>query len=148
MNIQNYTYIKNILFFLAFSIFSNIFASKLSNSGDSIENDEAFESSIKIETTNNEKKLFDFLKIIKTFTQAKNQNFYIVGLGDYTDRCQDGVFVLSLLAQLKMANPDNVFLLKGNHENINMNYQYGLHAEFCTKFFFNNVIMKKTMIHF
>jgi len=209
MNTQNHTRIKNILFFLVFSVSFDIFASKISNSGDSIENDEAIESSVKIENINNEKKLFDFLKIINTFTQTEkeriknenedaktpfirvvkpqenqdikiciigdlhgsisalvsnlsqlihdgylklieksteafdlvitNQNFYMILLGDYTDRCQDGVFVLSLLAQLKMANPDNVFLLKGNHENAEINYRDGLHAEFCTKFFFNSI---------
>ncbi|MFH1831405.1 MAG: metallophosphoesterase family protein [bacterium] len=45
-----------------------------------------------------------------------NDNFYMIFLGDYIDRGVCGVEVLSILSLLKIANPDTVFLLRGNHE--------------------------------
>lgn len=44
------------------------------------------------------------------------KNFYMVFLGDYVDRPNDGVPVLSLLMRLQEENPEKVFLLAGNHD--------------------------------
>ncbi|MCF7800249.1 metallophosphoesterase [Candidatus Babeliales bacterium] len=44
------------------------------------------------------------------------ENFYLVFLGDYTDRVLYGIEVLYLILKIAVANPGKVFLLKGNHE--------------------------------
>lgn len=49
----------------------------------------------------------------------------IVFLGDYSDRQLYGFEVLCTLAQLRYLNPNQVFLLRGNHEGI-LNERYGL----------------------
>jgi hypothetical protein len=46
-------------------------------------------------------------------------NFYMVFLGDYIDRGLYGAEVIYTLCRLKLANPDNVFILRGNHETRN-----------------------------
>jgi len=46
-------------------------------------------------------------------------------LGDYIDRGIQGVEVLHTLFKLKIAEPDNIFLLRGNHEDKHMNKHYG-----------------------
>lgn len=53
-------------------------------------------------------------------------NTYLVFLGDYSDRGYYGAEVIYTLARLKAANPDNVILLRGNHESLQINIQYGL----------------------
>ena len=50
-------------------------------------------------------------------------NFYLIFLGDYTDRGSYGVEVLYTLLRLKLANPENVFLLRGNHEDYSLQLQ-------------------------
>ena len=52
-------------------------------------------------------------------------NFYMVFLGDYTDRGFFGVEVLYTLMQLKLANPDRVFMSRGNHEDVSLLARYG-----------------------
>ncbi len=52
-------------------------------------------------------------------------NFYMVYLGDYTDRRACGVEVLYTLLRLKLANPGQVFLLRGNHEEVSLQARYG-----------------------
>ena len=56
-------------------------------------------------------------------------NFYMVFLGDYTDRGLFGVEVLYTLMQLKLANPDRVFMARGNHEDISLLARYGFLQE-------------------
>ena len=53
------------------------------------------------------------------FTLKKNH--YLVFLGDYTDRGPCGTEVLYALFRLKVANPDQVILLRGNHEDAYVN---------------------------
>lgn len=43
-------------------------------------------------------------------------NVTLIFLGDYPDRGEHSLPVLELLACLKMENPDQVFLIRGNHE--------------------------------
>ena len=56
-------------------------------------------------------------------------NFHMVFLGDYTDRGAYGVEVLYTLFRLKLANPENVWLLRGNHEDFSMQGRYGFLEE-------------------
>jgi hypothetical protein len=46
---------------------------------------------------------------------------YIVFLGDYMDRGENNLKVLELLIAFKIENPHQVFLVKGNHEDISQN---------------------------
>jgi Calcineurin-like phosphoesterase len=61
-------------------------------------------------------------------------NFYMVLLGDYADRGRYGVEVLYTLLRLKLANPDRVFLLRGNHEEISIAARYGFLSEGIIKY--------------
>ena len=66
----------------------------------------------------NEQKYLDGFRIVPP-------NFYMVFLGDYTDRGLFGVEVLYTLMQLKLANPDRVFMARGNHEDVSLVARYG-----------------------
>ncbi len=59
-------------------------------------------------------------------------NAYMVFLGDYTDRGNFGIEVLYTMLRLKLANPEKVFMARGNHEDIQMIASYGFLAE-CQK---------------
>jgi len=63
-------------------------------------------------------------------------NCYMVFLGDYTDRGFYGIEVLYTLLRLKLANPDRVFMARGNHEDVQMIPTYGFLAE-CQKKYAN-----------
>lgn len=56
-------------------------------------------------------------------------NFHMIFLGDFTDRGAYGVEVLYTLLRLKLANPDRVFLTRGNHEEASMQSRYGFFSE-------------------
>lgn len=55
-------------------------------------------------------------------------------LGDYTDRGMYGVEVVYTLLRLLLANPEKVFLVRGNHEDISLTARYGFFAELAAKF--------------
>lgn len=61
-------------------------------------------------------------------------NFYIIMLGDYTDRGQYGAEVLYAVLRMKRVNPNNFFMVRGNHEDLNINARYGLAQELRGKF--------------
>lgn len=61
-------------------------------------------------------------------------NFYILLLGDYVDRGSHGLEVQHLVYQLKIINPDKVFLARGNHEDFLTQSQYGFYSELFKKF--------------
>lgn len=61
--------------------------------------------------------------------QLARSNLYMVFLGDYTDRGMHGVEVLYTLFRLTLANPDRVFLARGNHEDARLATNYGFLAE-------------------
>jgi hypothetical protein len=56
-------------------------------------------------------------------------DFYMVFLGDYTDRGSFGVEVLYTLFRLKAENPDRVFMARGNHEEFSLQSRYGFLQE-------------------
>jgi hypothetical protein len=56
-------------------------------------------------------------------------NVYMVFLGDYTDRGVFGIEVIYTLLRLKLANPSQVLLVRGNHEDVSLSARYGFIAE-------------------
>ncbi len=58
----------------------------------------------------------------------------LVFLGDYTDRGRYGVEVLYTLLRLKVANPEHVLLVRGNHEDVSLVARYGFLAEIQGKY--------------
>ncbi len=67
----------------------------------------------------------------ENFELSKNIN--LIFLGDYTDRGDSGLELLTTLMLLKIKNPNNVFLLRGNHENLVTNITYGFFDEIFKK---------------
>jgi hypothetical protein len=54
---------------------------------------------------------------------------YMVFLGDYTDRGAYGIEVLYTMLRLKLANPEHVLIVRGNHEDVSLASRYGFIAE-------------------
>jgi hypothetical protein len=65
---------------------------------------------------------------LKGFEIAR-PDFYMVFLGDYTDRGSYGIEVLYTLFRLKVANAKQVFLARGNHEEVSIQARYGFLEE-------------------
>lgn len=61
-------------------------------------------------------------------------NMYLVVLGDMVDRGVYGIDVVSMLLQLKLANWEKVFLLRGNHEDKSLTKKYGFKTELGIKY--------------
>lgn len=70
----------------------------------------------------------------KNSFKIKDASKYLVFLGDYTDRGQYGVEVIYTILRLKIENPDQVILIRGNHEDLQLNMRYGFCREFMQKF--------------
>lgn len=67
-----------------------------------------------------------------TFTIRKD--VYLFFLGDYGDRGRYSVEVFYTLARLKENNPENIFLIRGNHEDIEMGERDGFEHEMSQKY--------------
>ncbi len=66
--------------------------------------------------------------------QITKNNFYMIFLGDYVDRGLYGVEVIYLLLKLYLANPDRIILVRGNHEDRDLNAAMGFEQELKSKF--------------
>lgn len=75
----------------------------------------------------NDRKKMDGFNIIQ-------DNFYMLFLGDYTDRGYYGAEVWYTILRLKLANPDRVYMVRGNHEDTRQNASSGFLQELQTKF--------------
>ena len=75
----------------------------------------------------NEQKILDGFKIVKPKT-------YLAFLGDYVDRGSYGVEVLYTMMRLKAANPTQVLMVRGNHEDFKMTAAYGFLNEVQAKY--------------
>jgi serine/threonine-protein phosphatase 5 len=60
-------------------------------------------------------------------------NIYVFN-GDFVDRGHDSVSVIMTLFLLKLAFPQSVHLIRGNHESAAMNYYYGFAEELTSKY--------------
>ena len=58
----------------------------------------------------------------------------LVFLGDYVDRGAHSVEVISMLFLMKINFPENIFLLRGNHETRKISQNYGFFMECKNKF--------------
>lgn len=74
--------------------------------------------------------------IIKTFLRRLRSNFNekILFLGDYVDRGDESVKNFIVICALKVKFPNNVYMLRGNHEDICQNENDGLFQEFDEKY--------------
>jgi len=59
---------------------------------------------------------------------------YIFFGGDFTDRGWFGAEVLQTICRLKIVNPTRVFIIRGNHEKVSINRDYGFIEELLLKF--------------
>lgn len=66
--------------------------------------------------------------------QLARPDVYLILLGDYTDRGLYGVEVLYTILRLKLANPERVVMVRGNHEDELLAGRYGFLAEARAKF--------------
>lgn len=57
--------------------------------------------------------------------KIRKPNFYMIFCGDYVDRGKDGCEVIYVISKLKTANWNNVFALRGNHEEEISSKKYG-----------------------
>jgi diadenosine tetraphosphatase ApaH/serine/threonine PP2A family protein phosphatase len=65
--------------------------------------------------------------VIEKREEMNYKNFLF--LGDYVDRGPQGTEALIRLFRMKLEDPDHIFLLRGNHETVDMNIYYGFFAE-------------------
>jgi len=74
------------------------------------------------------------LKIILK-TIKKREPKYVVFLGDYVDRGPKQLECLITVMCLKILEPERFYVLRGNHETMEMNKQYGFFEKFFHKYF-------------
>jgi len=73
-------------------------------------------------------------KIINNNFKILQPNTYIIPCGDFVDRGLFGVEVLYILCTLKQVNPEQVFLVRGNHEDLTANLHNSFQTELAKKF--------------
>ncbi|MBR1734938.1 MAG: serine/threonine protein phosphatase [Alphaproteobacteria bacterium] len=66
-------------------------------------------------------------------------------LGDYVDRGSNGVEVITKVFELKILYPNNVFILRGNHEDVRQNIAGGFQEECRIKF--NETLEKQNSVY-
>lgn len=80
---------------------------------------------------------YDLMKILShanVFRSDRQLKTKLVFLGDYVDRGINAVEVMILLICLKIEYPNNIFMLRGNHESRVMTLQYNFKSECCIKY--------------
>ena len=69
----------------------------------------------------------DMIRFLKMTGLPPHQKFLF--MGDYVDRGQNSIEVVTLLFALKILYPEQVFILRGNHECPDVNMGYGFYQE-------------------
>jgi diadenosine tetraphosphatase ApaH/serine/threonine PP2A family protein phosphatase len=64
----------------------------------------------------------------------KNQPRLVISLGDIVDRGPNQIECLVYILALKILEPNRYYILRGNHETIEMNQAYGFFYEFVQRF--------------
>ncbi|MFO8018472.1 MAG: metallophosphoesterase [Promethearchaeia archaeon] len=70
--------------------------------------------------------------ILKEIKREKPQ--YIISLGDIVDRGSYQLQSLIIMCAFKILNPETFFILRGNHETLEMNRSYGFYSNFLSRF--------------
>mmetsp|Transcript_12026 Transcript_12026/g.19577 ORF Transcript_12026/g.19577 Transcript_12026/m.19577 type:complete len:319 (-) Transcript_12026:444-1400(-) len=84
--------------------------------------------------------LYDLLEMFRVGGPAPETNYLF--LGDYVDRGHFSVETILLLLMLRVKYPDNVTLLRGNHETRQITQVYGFYDECVRKFHGSAVVWK------
>lgn len=74
--------------------------------------------------------LLDLLRVFKTAGTPPESKYLF--LGDYVDRGKHSVEVIILLLSMKILYPDSIYLIRGNHESMEMSETFGFMEE-CQK---------------
>ena len=72
------------------------------------------------------------MKLIEIINENKPK--LVISLGDIVDRGFKQLECLIIILALKILNPESFFILRGNHETLEMNQAYGFFHEFLQKF--------------
>lgn len=78
----------------------------------------------------------DLIRFLKTTELPPKST--LLFMGDYVDRGNNSIEVVALIFAMKILYPNNVFVLRGNHECSNVNMSYGFYQECKSRF--NNVL--------
>jgi len=70
-----------------------------------------------------------FPDLLRYFEMGKLEESSYLFLGDYVDRGKQSLEVMTLLLALKVKRPENMFLLRGNHECASITRIYGFYDE-------------------
>ena len=73
--------------------------------------------------------LHGHFKDLLFFLKNKTENSKFVFLGDYVDRGNQSLDILFFLLNIKVKYPNNIVLLRGNHEFKSINLNYGFKTE-------------------
>ncbi|KAK2958239.1 putative Serine/threonine-protein phosphatase [Blattamonas nauphoetae] len=76
---------------------------------------------------------YDLLHIFETFGYPSSEHIYIFN-GDYVDRGSFGCEIFTYLLAVKIAQPDHLILLRGNHESERCTTIYGFKNEVFDKY--------------
>ena len=79
--------------------------------------------------------------------KIKTPDFYMLFLGDYVDRGWYGAEVLYTIMRLKNENPNHVFMVRGNHEELGLNENYGFTDKIKEKFFCTALLSKINQLY-
>ena len=75
---------------------------------------------------------YDLLHVIETGGDPKDTNYLF--LGDYVDRGLYGIECTILIMAMKVCHPQEVVLLRGNHESRTCSEMYGFRKEMLNKY--------------
>ncbi len=66
--------------------------------------------------------------------RSLDENLPLIFLGDYVDRGAQQIENLVYLLRHKLERPEDIILLRGNHETVRINHKYGFHRELVSKY--------------
>lgn len=77
---------------------------------------------------------YDLHGMLAKLHKPENSNDIILLLGDYVDRGCYGTEIVLLLMALKLCYPDNIYMLRGNHESREMTEQFNFREQCITMY--------------
>ena len=72
---------------------------------------------------------FDLVAMLRKLSQPGHKNTKVLFMGDYVDRGEYGPEVVIYLLALKLKFPNDVFLLRGNHESRDMTQMFNFREQ-------------------